>query len=378
MKPSKEFSIEPLLRADCELTQGSSASIPVVLMTRIRLARNLAGFSFPGRATAEHRNLVLQQCRGAVLKAEPMKGASAFEMDGLSELEKNILVERHLISRELAEGEEGSAVLINRDQSAAVMINEEDHLRIQAMAAGFNLSKVWKLIDQLDSDIERHLDFAFSSELGYLTACPTNVGTGLRASVMMHLPGLVITKNMDKVIRAVNQLGIVVRGLYGEGSDANGSVFQISNQQTLGESELIIIKRLENVLKTIIDHEEKARQRLLQQNPQQVFDQIGRAYGILRHCHLLNSSESMNLLSVMRLASDLGVFPETLRARVDRLFIEAQPGHIQYQADAVLDSEDRDRRRAEMLRQEFSRLRQPKFERVDGAEGNASQKDESS
>ncbi len=361
MKPNREYSIDELIRAEAELTNESAASIPVVLMTRIRLARNLAGFSFPGKADAPTRQSIFEKCQETLQGLRQMKDFSAFSMDSMSELEKQVLVERHLISRELAENGSGSGVVINRDQSVAVMINEEDHLRVQVMASGFNLKKVWKTIDRIDTDLEKHLDYAFSEDLGYLTACPTNVGTGLRASAMMHLPGLVITNNMDKVVRAVNQLGIVVRGLFGEGSDTSGSVFQISNQQTLGESENTIIKRLENVLKTVVDQEEKARARLMEKKPAVLLDKIGRAYGILQNCHILSSAEAMNLLSLMRLSADMGFFPEPLRSRVDRLFIESQPGHIRYHSDGDLDPEGRDRLRSELMRQEFSRLGPPDY-----------------
>lgn len=361
MKPNQGYSIDELIRAEAELTNESAASIPVVLMTRIRLARNLAGFSFPGKADVEARQSIYEKCQETLQGLRQMKDFSAFSMDAMSELEKQVLVERHLISRELAENGPGSGVVINRDQSVAVMVNEEDHLRVQVMASGFNLKKVWKMIDRIDTDLEKQLDYAFSEDLGYLTACPTNVGTGIRASAMMHLPGLVITNNMDKVVRAVNQLGIVVRGLFGEGSDTSGSVFQISNQQTLGESESTIIKRLENVLKTVVDQEEKARSRLMEKKPAVLLDKIGRAYGILQNCRILSSAEAMNLLSLMRLSADMGFFPESLRARVDRLFIEGQPGHIRYHSDRDLEAEERDQLRSDLMRREFSRLSPPDY-----------------
>lgn len=245
------------------------------------------------------------------------------------------------------------------------MINEEDHLRIQFLKSGFNLKSVWKQIDRFDSDLERSFDVAFSPEFGYLTACPTNLGTGLRASVMMHLPGLVISEQMERVNRALNQLGITVRGLYGEGSDASGHVFQISNQQTLGESEAEIVDRLGNVLKTVIDHEVNARFKYLEDEREKLLDQIGRASGVLRGAYVVNSNEAMNLLSLMRLAVDFGMLPEKHRNDIDRLFIECQPGHIQYEVKEDIEPEARDLSRGTKLRREFNKLPSLDFDKLE-------------
>jgi protein arginine kinase len=241
------------------------------------------------------------------------------------------------------------------------MINEEDHLRIQMLRSGFQLKKVWAAIDELDTALEEQLDYAFSPTLGYLTACPTNLGTGLRGSAMMHLPALVIAGQMEKIVRAVNQLGMVVRGLFGEGSDAGGSIFQISNQTTLGEPEETIIKRLTSVLQSIVEHELNARAKLLEADAGKVFDKIGRAFGILQNGHVLSSGEAMNLLSLIRLGVDLGAFTEPCRAVVDRLFIEAQPGHLQFAQHGELDAGQRDLVRAACLRKEFSEMNRPNF-----------------
>jgi protein arginine kinase len=239
------------------------------------------------------------------------------------------------------------------------MINEEDHLRIQVLRAGFQLKKAWNAINDFDSALEEKLDYAFSPRWGYLTACPTNLGTGMRASAMMHLPALVISGQMEKIVRAVNQLGMVVRGLFGEGSDASGSIFQISNQTTLGEPEEEIIKRLQSVLQSIIEHELNARQKLLEADPRKLFDKIGRAYGILQHSHVLSSAEAMNLLSLLRLGIDLQIFPEDSRPVIDRLFIEAQPGHVQHAVQHDLEAGERDGMRATRLRDEFARFPAP-------------------
>lgn len=355
------MTISSLLATPSELTDTASSKSAIVLMTRIRLARNLAGRSFPGWAREAQRAEVLEACQAALVASAPMKRNASAAVAELSELEKQMLVERHLISRELSGSPAGAGVVINKDQTVSVMINEEDHLRIQVLRAGFQLKKAWSVINALDNELEERLDYAFSPNLGYLTACPTNLGTGMRASAMMHLPALVIAGQMEKVVRAVNQLGMVVRGLFGEGSDASGSIFQISNQTTLGESEEAIIKRLGSVLESIVEHELNARARLLEADSTKLFDKIGRAYGILQNSHQVTSTEAMNLLSLLRLGIDLLVFPEESRAIIDRLFIEAQPGHIQSTAKNDLDSHQRDVLRAERLRTEFATFAKPNF-----------------
>ncbi len=353
--------IKSIFGSKSDLTEGGAKKCPVVLMTRIRLARNLADVPFPGWAKKSRRRDVLAACLPAVASLPQMKRGITAELETLSDLEKLILVERHLISRELSGSADSAGVVISKDQSFSVMINEEDHLRIQVIKAGYRFKQAWSAIDGLDSALEESLDFAFSPKIGYLTACPTNVGTGLRASAMMHLPALVISSQMEKVVRAVNQLGIAVRGLFGEGSDASGSIFQISNQTTLGESEEEIIKRLSAVLRTIIDQEMNAREKILEKDPSKLYDKIGRAYGILQNSHLLTSSECMNLASLVRFGVDLEMFSEKTRNVVDRMFIECQPGHVQYHAGKEIESGARDAFRAEFMRKQFENVERPLF-----------------
>lgn len=355
------MSISELIDARSELTDTAGSRTPIVLMTRVRLARNIAGHSFPGWAKPEQREEIYGRLRGVVSTLPQMKRATSITVGELSELEKQILVERHLISRELGGGKAGSGVIISRDQAYSVMINEEDHLRIQVLRSGFQLRKAWSAVDELDSMLEESLDYAFSPTLGYLTACPTNLGTAMRASAMMHLPALVISSQMEKVVRAVNQLGMVVRGLFGEGSDASGSIFQISNQTTLGEAEEELIKRLNSVLQSIVEHELNAREKLLESDSGKLLDKIGRAYGILQNSHILSSSEAMNLLSLIRLGVDLGAFPDGIRCVIDRLFIEAQPGHLQHAQRGQFDPGQRDLLRAARLRSEFAGFARPDF-----------------
>ncbi|GAB4278407.1 MAG: protein arginine kinase [Opitutales bacterium] len=358
-------SFDDFIASKSSLIDEDRGAIPVVLSTRIRLARNMSDYPFPGWAKKSQRRDILTSCQGAIQDLPQMKHSSIFNVDELSALEQQVLVERHLISRELCEGAEGAGVVISRDQSCSIMINEEDHMRIQVLSNGFNFKRVWKQIDTMDSAIENQLNYAFSEDLGYLTACPTNVGTGMRASVMLHLPGLVLSGQMEKVVRAVNQLGMAVRGLFGEGSDATGSVFQISNQQTLGQSEEEILKRLSSVLSAIIEQEENARQRLLESESVKLLDKIGRAYGVLQNSHFLSSSEAMNLLSLIRLAIDLTMLPEDRRTTVDRLFLESQPGHVQLVAHKSMESETRDTLRASLLREQFQSFPPLKFSALD-------------
>jgi len=355
------MKINELIDSHSELTDTAASKSAVVLMTRMRLARNLANQPFPGWAKEAKKREIRDQCMQAVASLPQMKRGLAIPVESLEELQKQILVERHLISRELCHAKSGAGIVISKDQSCVVMINEEDHLRIQVLRAGYQFKKVWNTINTLDSDLEEHIDYAFSPKLGYLSACPTNLGTAIRASAMMHLPALVISSQMEKVVRAVNQLGMAVRGLFGEGSDASGSIFQISNQTTLGESEDEIIKHLNGVLNTIIEQELNAREKLVETDPNKLSDKIGRAFGILQNGYLLNSGEAMNLLSLIRLGIDLGIFADGQRALVDRLFIECQPGHVQHAAKGAFEPGQRDVLRAERLRAEFAKMPSPDF-----------------
>src|SRR5512136_34174 len=302
---------------------------------------------------------VFELIRPAVLGLADMKEAFAETMDNLSSLDKQILVERHLISREHAAKGAGSGLVLNREETLCVMINEEDHLRMQALRPGLQMRQAWTAIDHADSVLEKKLEYAFNPELGYLTACPTNIGTGIRVSAMLHLPGLVLGEQINPIIQSVNKLGLAVRGLYGEGTEALGNVFQVSNQMTLGESEAEIVERLEKVLAQIIEHEENARATLLEKKPKMVFNHIGRAYGILANAHSISSKETMNLLSLMRLGADLGVFPGVDRALVDELFILTQPAHLQRQHSGKLSPEERDMLRADMVRERLRPVSRP-------------------
>ena len=331
----------------------------IVMSSRVRLARNIKGAAFPGWAKKPERVKVLELIRPAVESLPEMKDSFSEAMDNLSNLDKQILVERHLISREHAAKSAGSGLVLNREETFSVMINEEDHLRMQALRPGLQIRQAWEAINHVDSELEQKLDFAFNTDLGYLTACPTNLGTGIRVSAMLHLPGLVLSEQINPIIQSVNKLGLAVRGLYGEGTEALGNVFQVSNQMTLGESETGIVERLEKVLSQIIEHEENARQTLLEKKPKMLFNHIGRAYGILANAHSISSKETMNLLSLMRLGVDMEVFPGTERALVDELFILTQPAHLQNMHSEKLSTEERDLLRADMMRERLKNVSRP-------------------
>jgi len=354
MKNINEFLAPPALSCKREGPHDR-----IVMSSRVRLARNLKGFSFPGWAKKADRVKALEVVRPAVESLPQMAAAFSETMDNLSAMDKQILVERHLISREHAARGVGSGLVLNKDETLCVMINEEDHLRMQALRPGLQLRSAWLAIDQVDSALERRLDYAFSNELGYLTACPTNIGTGIRVSAMLHLPALVLSEQINQIIQAVNKLGLAVRGLYGEGTEALGNVFQVSNQMTLGEAETDIVERLNKVLTQLIEHEENARGTLLEKKPKMVFNQIGRAYGILANAHSISSKETMNLLSLTRLGIDLAMFPGVERSLVDELFILTQPAYLQKQYSEKLAAEERDLLRADMLRERLRQVSRP-------------------
>lgn len=340
------------------MTSGPGAN-SAVLTSRIRLARNLHRQPFPGWAKREQRAAALDLMRPAVEALPAMKDAFSQELGDLTSVQKQVLVERHLISREHAARGDGSAVVIERRQSFSLMLNEEDHLRMQAIRPGLQLSAAYESLSALDSELESSLEFAFDPTLGYLTTCPTNLGTGLRASAMLHLPGLVLSDQVGQVLQAVNKIGLAVRGLYGEGTESLGNLYQISNQSTLGESEETIIRRLERVISQVANHEHNAREKLLEDDPEMVADKIGRAYGVLRHAHIIDSKEALNHLSLLRMGGILGFFnPETV-ALCDALLMDIQPAHLQLHSGRKLSPEERDAIRAEIVRSRLHSLETP-------------------
>ena len=353
-----------LLSGRGEWTRSDGPHHQIVISSRVRLARNLRGHPFPGWAKKNDRLQILELIKPQVESLPEMQDAYSEFLQDLTQLEKQVLVERHLISREHAAKGIGSAIVVNKKQTLSLMINEEDHLRMQVIRPGLQLRNTFKQIDKVDSSLEGKLDYAFHAQLGYLTACPTNVGTGMRASAMIHLPGLVLGDQINQVIQAVNKIGLAVRGLYGEGTEAMGNLFQISNQTTLGEREEDIIARLNKVIEQIIEHEQNARQMLLQKKPGTLLDHIGRGYGILCHAYSMTSKEALNLLSFLKLGVDLGLFPVESQEAVDELFILTQPAHLQRNSQQKLAPEERDALRAEIIREKLNALPKPDSNKV--------------
>jgi protein arginine kinase len=351
--------LQSFLSLPAEAARRTGPLDQVVFSSRVRLARNIQGFSFPGWAKKPERVRSLEVIRAAVEQLPALSGGFSETMDSLSALEKQILVERHLISREHAAKSGGSGLVIDRSEGVCVMINEEDHLRMQALRPGFQLAEVWQLIDEIDTALESRLPYAFAPDLGYLTACPTNVGTGIRVSAMLHLPGMVLAELINPTIQSVNKLGLAVRGLYGEGTEALGNIFQVSNQMTLGESEPEIVERLSKVVHQMIEHETNARQKLLEEKPKVLFNHIGRAFGVLANAYSISSKEAMNLLSLVRLAHDLKMFPGVPRALFDELILVTQPAHLQRAHAGKLGAEERDVRRADLLRERLREVPRP-------------------
>ena len=358
------MKFQNLMASTGEWLRGEGPHHQVVVSSRVRLARNLRNRAFPGWAKKAERTMILELIKPRVEELSEMQEPFSELLQDLSALEKQVLVERHLISREHAAKSIGSAIVMNRKQTLSVMINEEDHLRMQSIRSGLQLRQAFKLVDKVDSALEAKLDFAYDAKLGYLTACPTNVGTGMRASAMLHLPGLVLSELINQVIQAVNKIGLAVRGLYGEGTEAMGNLFQISNQTTLGEKEDEIIARLNKVIETIIEKEQDARQVLIQKRPNTLWDQIGRAYGLLTYAHAMTSKEALNLLSVVKLGIDLGAFPEDKRLGIDQLFIETQPAHLQKSTQQKLNAEERDHFRAQIIRERLKSFPKPDISKV--------------
>lgn len=322
----------------------------IEICTRARLARNLFRRTFPDWAEDEERRETCVEIREALGQIERFQHAWFLNLETLRPLDLRVLVERHLISPEMAAARAGSAVMLTRDEQVSVMINEEDHIRLQVLGLGAAPEETWRQADALDDALASVLDFAFDTRLGYLTACPSNVGTGLRVSVMVHLPALCLLREVEAVIRGLECLGLVVRGVRGEGTEARGNLFQISNASSLGETESELIQRFFSRIQEVIRHEQHARERLLEEQRAYVTDQVARALGILTHARLLPSPEAVDLLSGVRLGVELGLIEGISVSDVNAMMLLTQPAHLQIISGVVCRSERRDRVRAEMVR----------------------------
>lgn len=327
----------------------------IVLSTRVRLARNLQGRPFTIRAGPDERERVLVRTSEALTASGLLEDPQLWTMAELEPVERAMLLERHLVSRELTGPPDGSppvgaALVLSSGRTIGGMINEEDHLRLQTLLGGLQLVEGWRAVEQLDDELGRSLPYAFHHEFGFLTACPTNVGTGLRASVLIHLPGLVLTKEIQKVLEGISQVGLTFRGLHGEGSEIVGNFFQISNQTTLGKTEEDLVDHLERIVGQVIEYEKQARAVLLREAPSVLEDKVWRAYGIVRHARNLSFDEMMNLLSGVRLGLTLKLLPSPRVETLNRIMVYAQTAHLERAARRRLDDRDADVFRASFVR----------------------------
>ena len=350
--------LDDLASSSGEWLKGSGPESDIVISSRIRLARNLADFPFISRTTEADRTeieKILSSRISELCEAKKVPKETFYVNVGdLEEVDRQFLVERQLISREHADSEGARAVVIDQAERFSVMINEEDHLRFQVMHSGLDLESAWQQINELDDLFEEKVTYAFSNKLGYLTACPTNVGTGLRVSVMLHLPALVITRQIEKVFKSLQKINLAVRGLYGEGSQAMGDFYQISNQITLGMTEEELSKKVSDVVPVLIDYERQAREFLIRESHETLHDRVSRAFGILRTAQTISSEETMHLLSSVRMGVNLGLIGELEIPTINKLFIHTQPAHLQKLSGSELDKFDRNVERATYLRRQLN------------------------
>lgn len=334
---------------------GGDVVSEVVISSRIRLARNIRGYEFLPCLSAARQRELLDTLKDILLDIDLGERVFFIDIDHASDIERNLLTERHLISRRHAKGKGPRGVVIANDESFTAMIHEEDHLRMQVFAAGLQLHTCWERINRIDDMIEQRIDYAFDQRLGYLTACPTNLGTGIRVSVMLHLPAMKMTGQIDKFINAARDCNLAVRGLFGEGTEAIGDFFQLSNQVTLGVSEHQVVEDFSStIVPKIIAYEAEARKTLLENKPNALDDKIQRAVGVLKSACLISSQEALFLLSNVRLGVNLGRLPNINIGTVNELFMLTQPAHLQLRAGKMLSPDQRDTLRAEIIRNKLS------------------------
>jgi protein arginine kinase len=347
-----------------EWLNGSGPESDIVISTRVRLARNVVDFPFLTKAAPRQRTEIERHVAERIERAGILEGAAESDRGSIiyanlqetPVIDRQCLVERHLISKDLAGADGDRGVALGRREMVSIMVNEEDHLRIQVLRSGFQPSEAWAQISEIDDRLERIVNYAFSPQFGYLTACPTNCGTGLRVSVMLHLPALVMTKQIDKVFHAVGKINLAVRGFYGEGTQASGDFYQISNQMTLGRGEADILKQLLDVVPQIIKYERSIRETLVAESKKTLEDRVWRAYGMLRSARTITSEETMDLLSAVRMGVNLGLIDDIKIATVNELFIQTQPAHLQKLEGRKLDSPERDVARASFIRNRLSHV----------------------
>jgi protein arginine kinase len=350
------MTLDELIKTPGEWLRGSGPQSDIVVSSRVRLARNLADYPFLTSAGASERTEICRHLSDIVSRTPVGKRSVFVDLEQADTIDQQVLVERHLISRQHAAGEGSRGVVVSDDETHAVMINEEDHLRMQAFRSGLQLEALWEDLNIVDDSVAEHVAFAFDRQFGYLTACPTNVGTGLRVSVMLHLPALKMTRDIERVARAARDMHLAVRGLHGEGTEAIGDLYQISNQATLGKSEEGIVRTFEaTIIPKIVEYERAARESLVKHNATALDDKVWRAFGILSHARRISSEETQSLLSPIRLGINMGRFHAIDIQTLNELFLFTQPAHLQKLHGKELADDDRDVARAEFLRKRLAK-----------------------
>ena len=350
------MKVDELLGHSGEWLKGTGSDSDVVISSRVRLARNLHRFPFLTVASPQVRSEIERFIRPRLEDARLPRTLNYWSLREITALDRTLLVERHLISKEHAQAEGERGVAVGGDEAISIMVNEEDHLRLQVIRSGLQLDEGFEEIDRMDTALEGQLNFAFHSRFGYLTACPTNVGTGLRISVMMHLPAAVLSKQMDKVLQSLQRLNYTVRGFYGEGTSPLGDFYQVSNQVTLGKSERDIISEMKKVVPEILKFERSWRIKLLEDEPRKLEDRVWRAFGVLKHARRITSEETTELLSALRLGVNMNILTAIPPKIINELFIFTQPGHLQKIERKTLDPDERDVVRADFIRRKLEGL----------------------
>ncbi|MEK6646864.1 MAG: protein arginine kinase [Candidatus Firestonebacteria bacterium] len=322
----------------------------IVISSRIRLARNLEKFPFPHCMDLDAAKIVVSEVKEAATSTKNLKNSIFVNLKKASKLDRKFLMERYLISKEHAFSSQERAVLFDADEQVALMINEEDHLRLQVLTSGLQLDSLWQKINKIDDELEAKLKYAYLSDVGYLTACPTNTGTAMRASVMVHLPALVFTKSIEKILNSVRQIGLTLRGIYGEGTDIKSTFFQISNQITLGLTEEEIISNVGKAIRQIVDEEYNTRKLLVKDSKLQIENEVWRAYGILKNARIISFQEVINLFSALRFAIELNIITDISIDVLNELLVDVQPAHIQKMYGTDMNANERDIKRAELIR----------------------------
>jgi protein arginine kinase len=349
-----EFS--ELLGSETGWLKGSGPKDNIALSTRVRIARNLKGRVYVDRASVKEREETLKHAMAGIEKSGALGEALFIRLKDMDELDRLFLVERHLMSREHLEEPDHKGLVVGERELCSIMVNEEDHIRMQVLLSGFDIMKAWKMVDEAENKIGKHLAFDYSPRFGYLTSCPTNTGTGLRASCMLHLSGLVMIGQIENVFNGISKLGMTIRGFYGEGTEAIGDFFQISNQVALGHSEMDILDNLERIISKIIEREADTRKGMLAGKKEEIADRVERSIGTLRSARIITSSETVKLLSAIRLGVDMGMVNDIRLAEINEILLLSQPAHMQKTVGEKIQPYERDIKRADFIRQKLGAL----------------------